>query len=333
MIASAHQYDADVDELLADTAETLFRAHAGAERLRSLDAGGWSAASWRHVEEVGLHLLEVPEELGGAGGSFAYTATALRAAGRHLAQLPLAGTSAASWLLAEAGVEIPAGPLAIGRAEQRLPYARHAACVVLLGDDELEVGPPTAFEIISGENVAGEPRDVVVSTGAATRHPVERDLVRGAVLRLACARAAETVGVLEAVHQLSLEHVRVREQFGLPIARFPVVRERIALMAEEVAAARAAFDVARFALGGDGAEIAVAAAKVRSATAGREVARLAHQLHGAVGVTTEHALQLYTRRLWAWRDEDGTEREWAEVLGRAFSGGDAWSLLVEAAPV
>jgi acyl-CoA dehydrogenase len=333
VIASTHLYDAEVDRLLSDTADALFRRHAGAERLRELDAGGWSEEAWRQAEEVGLHLLEVPEELGGAGGSFAYTSTALRAGGRHLAQLPLADTSTAAWLLASARVEVPAGPMGIGLPGRPVPHGRHAAAVVFVRDDELEVVPAAALAISRGENIAGEPRDAATAREPGTRHAVEGDLIRGARLRLACARAAETVGVLEGVEQLTLAHVRAREQFGVPIARFPVVRERLAVVAEEVAAARAALDVARLALAGDDAEIAVAAAKVRSATAARDVARLAHQLHGAIGVTTEHSLQWYTRRLWAWRDEDGSEREWAELLGRALSEGDAWARLVEAAPV
>jgi acyl-CoA dehydrogenase len=333
VIASTRQYDAETDELVADTADALFRRHAGQEHLRELDAGGWSETAWRQAEDVGLHLLEVPEDLGGAGGSFAYTATALRAGGRYLAQAPLGDTSTAAWLLAEVGAQIPPGPLAIGLAGRPVPYGRHAAAVVFVRGDELELVPASGLGVAPAENLAGEPRDAVTPTESGTRHPVERDVVRGVELRLACARAAETVGVLEGVQQLTLDHVRIREQFGVPIARFPVVRDRLAVMAEEVAAARAALDVARLALGGNDAEIAVAAAKVRGATAGRDVARLAHQLHGAIGVTTEHTLQLYTRRLWAWRDEDGTEREWAELLGRALSAGDAWERLVEAAPV
>jgi acyl-CoA dehydrogenase len=45
--------------------------------------------------------------------------------------------------------------------------------------------------------------------------------------------------------------------------------------------------------------------------------RIAHQVHGAIGFTYEHALHFFTRRLWAWRGELGTAEEWARVLGRA----------------
>ena len=62
-----------------------------------------------------------------------------------------------------------------------------------------------------------------------------------------------------------------------------------------------------------------AAARSLAGTAATEVARGAHQLHGAMGVTREHPLHLATRRLWSWRDEYGTQRSWAAMLGAALT--------------
>jgi acyl-CoA dehydrogenase len=75
---------------------------------------------------------------------------------------------------------------------------------------------------------------------------------------------------------------------------------------------------------------ATAAAKLATARAATMVARLAHQLHGAIGMTREHRLQLWTRRLWSWRQEGGTEDEWAARLGGGVleAGEDAlWAFL------
>jgi len=54
-------------------------------------------------------------------------------------------------------------------------------------------------------------------------------------------------------------------------------------------------------------------------------ASIAHQVHGAIGFTYEHALQFATRRLWSWRAEFGGESEWAAELGRSVAerGADA----------
>ncbi|MFB9743737.1 acyl-CoA dehydrogenase family protein [Pseudonocardia sulfidoxydans] len=111
-----------------------------------------------------------------------------------------------------------------------------------------------------------------------------------------------------------------REQFGRPIGRFQAIQQQLALAAAEVAAGGAAAESAARVVVRDGitaptAELAVAAAKVRTGQAATEVARVAHQVHGAIGFTREHDLRLTTTRLWAWRDEDGTDGDWAQRIG------------------
>ena len=63
--------------------------------------------------------------------------------------------------------------------------------------------------------------------------------------------------------------------------------------------------------------VRIAVAKSRAGEAAGIAAPLAHQLHGAIGVTEEYQLHYFTRQLWAGRDEFGTEREWNELVGRA----------------
>jgi len=61
----------------------------------------------------------------------------------------------------------------------------------------------------------------------------------------------------------------------------------------------------------------VAAAKQVAGTAVETCAAIAHAVHGAIGVTAEYDLQLYTRRLWAWAGEFGSSLYWAGMLGEA----------------
>jgi len=70
----------------------------------------------------------------------------------------------------------------------------------------------------------------------------------------------------------------------------------------------------------------------RTAQAAHEGALIAHQVHGAIGVTDEYALHHATLRLWAWREEFGNEAAWAMELGRAIcaaGAGRLWPTLTQ----
>jgi acyl-CoA dehydrogenase len=124
--------------------------------------------------------------------------------------------------------------------------------------------------------------------------------------------AAAAAGALD--HAIA--HTRTREQFGRPLARFQAVQQHLAVLAGHAMAARAAAE------SGD-----EAAAKIVAGRAAGEAARIAHQLHGALGYSDEHPLHRFTRALWAARDEDGTEAEWAARLGSRMAGAELWPRL------
>ena len=100
----------------------------------------------------------------------------------------------------------------------------------------------------------------------------------------------------------------------------------VAVMAAHACAATAAAGAASLALGSEFFEEAVAMAKARVGEASAEVAATAHQVHGAMGYCQEYPLHYRTKRLWSWRDEFGSEREWQVRIGRKAmaSGGIAF---------
>jgi acyl-CoA dehydrogenase len=98
----------------------------------------------------------------------------------------------------------------------------------------------------------------------------------------------------------------------------------LAILAGHSAAASRCVDAAfdRVAEGGDvGFEAAVA--KIRCGEAAGVAASIAHQTHGAIGFTDEHRLHCYTRRLWSWRSEFGSEAYWSGVLGQRVAAAGA----------
>jgi acyl-CoA dehydrogenase len=139
-------------------------------------------------------------------------------------------------------------------------------------------------------------------------------------LRSALGRALLMAGAGGEVLALAVRHAAHREQFGRPIARLQAVGQELAAAGAEVAAVRAATLAAartadRAGFGAEETFVAVAAAKIRAGMAATELARIAHQVHGAAGLVHGQRLATLTARLWAWRDEDGAESHWARLLG------------------
>jgi acyl-CoA dehydrogenase len=335
------------DSIIVDTATRIFQDLCEPATVNEAENGVWPKALWNALEESGLPLAWVPEDLGGAGATMADGFAVLRVAGRFAVPVPLAETLMAGWLLARAGITVPNGPMTfapvhadghivlrndgrLGGGARRVPCARNAGHIAVLA--HRENGPAVALvtaanlPIRQSTSLAGEPRDNVSFEGAVPEavRPVALDQDRlvafGAAVRL-----QQMAGALEKILEQSVQHALDRSQFGRPIAKFQAVQHNLAMLAGEVAAASAAADVAAEACSDPENNIAeVAIAKVRGGEAAGTGAAIAHQVHGAMGFTYEHSLHHATRRLWAWREEFGNEAVWAQRLGKmvAAQGAD-----------
>ncbi len=330
------------ESLLTEAIVRIFGDHYTSERLQAAKAAGWSEPLWRALEETGMTLVSVPEEHGG-GGEFDEAIEALRLAGKHCAAVPFAETALlGGWALAQARMAIPEGPLAfvvaphagelsVAQAQGRwkiegvlrdVAWARMAAALVVVAPHEAGAVvariPRAQYDVRPAENLAHEardevtlaaelPADAVGSCGAVT---TERAWRRGALTR-----AVLTSGALDRILELTLAYVRQRSQFGRTLIQFQAVQQELARLAGEAAIAKAAALAAAAHIDDPDAELYVAAAKVKAGEAAYSGASIAHQLHGAIGVTDEYLLHHSTLRLWSWRTEYGTEAQWAQRLG------------------
>jgi acyl-CoA dehydrogenase len=345
----------NTDNIIVDTATRIFRDLCEPAAVNDAEKGVWPKALWDALEESGLTVAWIPDDLGGAGATMADGFAVLRASGQFAAPVPLAETLMAGWLLARAGITVPGGPVTIapihadghitlgadgrlnGRA-RRVPFARnagHIAVVAHRGSDRVvALVPASGLAIRHDQSLAGEPRDDVTFDGAVAEivkpADVDEDMIQcfGAAVRL-----QQMAGALEKILDQSVQWALDRSQFGRPIAKFQAVQHNLATLAGEVAAAGAAADLAAEACSGKEIGIAdVAIAKVRAGEAAGAGAAIAHQVHGAMGFTYEHSLHHATRRLWAWREEFGNEAVWAQRLGRmvAAAGADQlWPLITQ----
>ena len=113
------------------------------------------------------------------------------------------------------------------------------------------------------------------------------------------ATAAETVGAMEAMNEMTLEYSKTRVQFGQPIGSYQVVQHRLADMFMAQEQGRSMAMLATMSLDNDDpAERRhdFALAKVGIGQAGRYVSQSAVQMHGGIGMTEEYAVGHYFRR-------------------------------------
>jgi acyl-CoA dehydrogenase len=142
------------------------------------------------------------------------------------------------------------------------------------------------------------------------------------------------MGALDAACEMTVAHTGERVQFGRQLNKFQAVQHSLAAMAGEIERARAATTLAVTAAGDYGfdhpaTDYAVTVAKVAVGRAVDPVTTIAHQLHGAIGVTAEHRLWTATMRARSWVDEFGTTASYARKLGRmALAAEDPWDIVV-----
>jgi acyl-CoA dehydrogenase len=366
--------------LIAETTRRILGDLADPQTINKA-GDGWKAPAWAALEEAGLTLAWVPENLGGAGAELADGFAVLRQAGRFAAAVPIAETLLAGWLLSRAGISAPKGAMTCGPAREgdrlvlgangtlsgslrSVPFAKDAKHLAVLARREnggagVALVEVSQVRIAEGTSIGGDPLNAI--TFAGVRPLAIKDAPAGVdeqslLLMGAAVRAMQMAGALEAILELAVAYANERVAFERPIAKFQAVQHNLARLAGEVAVAIAAAGSAADAIAnaspgvpppltpprkGEGdmsrkgdlaVFLEVASAKIRVGEAATEGAGIAHQVLGAIGFTQEHTLHRFTRRLWAWRDDFGSESAWAVKLGQlvAAKGADGlWPMLAE----
>ena len=348
----------DSDTLIIDTTTRIFQELADPQAVIAAADDSWKAALWNALEEAGLTLAWIHEDYGGAGVAISDGFDILNVAGRHAVSVPLAETLLAGWLLEQASLHVPQGPMTVAMGGRAKPlrikegnlhgrargvpfpaFADHVACVAVSDScPQVVLVKTESVDIEASLGMAGDELGQMVFNRApaiaaaplANTSSPEDIMLMGAAMR-----AQQIAGALQAVLDLSVSYAHERHAFGRPIAKFQAVQQNLARLAGETAAAKAVaasagdtinhaeiFDAAVF--------LEVAAAKIRCGEAATEGAAIAHQAHGAMGFTDEYVLHRFTLRMFQWRDDFGSEAEWAADLGAivAANGADQlWPML------
>ena len=327
--------DAELVGLVRDCFSRTFTPEAVADVERE----GPSPRLWQSIDELGLPLVGIDEEHGGSGGSLLDLLTVMEGSGRYAVALPLAETSLAAWLLARAGAQVPAGALCVvpdpgdltlagGRltgTAAHVPWVRGAARIVAVLPDEsartqVVTIDPEDLAVTAGTDLAGMPRDTIRAIDVAVEsYPAEigadEVLLRGALLR-----SAQMAGAITAVFELTKTYVEQRVQFGKPIGMFQSVQAHLVELAQASALSALSVDRAGAAALRWPASFEIIATKSLANRHAGLATRAAHQAHGAIGMTQEYALQLFSRRLHTWRGDFGDETTLNLRLGSGMAG-------------
>jgi len=299
--------------------------------VRAIEAGQPTTALWDAIEGSGFLDALIPEEHGGYGLPLSEVLGLLVAEGRHATPVPVGHTMLARAVISQAGGQVPRGPIAIapsgetkdGRiACRRVPYALVADWIVAPLAGRWLVLPKSAATCT--------PCGIHGSLHADLEWPSDADAACASSMPVAWREAgaviaaAHMAGGMERALEMSLQFANDRVQFGRSIGKFQAIQHQLAVMAENVAAARMAAEIGCDSAGPLPQPLRAAAAKARTSEAAALVAPMAHAIHGAIGVTAELDLQLFTRRLHEARADFGSERAWNAVIGRSLiAGGQA----------
>ena len=310
-----------MDALLTASFERLLQGVCSPAVVREVERNLDISELWAQSEASGYLDLLVP----GAGEAGLRDAFALwLACGAHALPLPLAQTMWARGLL---GAVAPAGPVALADRVQRtadgglfcagVPFGAVAQSLLLRTPDGDGWCVPLADASVQRSGVhASLQADIVLPSRPEGVVP----LPPGADLQAAGALITATLmaGALQRVLAMTLQYANDRTQFGKPIGKFQAVQQQLSVLAEQAFAARMAAQAACAESGLLPQRLLAAVAKARAAEAAEKAVAIAHAVHGAIGVTAEFDLQLWTRRLQEWRGDYGAASYWHAELGRAL---------------
>lgn len=328
----------EMHEFIVDSTNKILKKHVTKELVDASENGEWSEKLWDVLVESGLVSVGIDEDLGGTGGDATDAFAILRLAGKYAAPVPIFETIIAGWLLADRQVETTYVPTSfvlnfendISSQDftlSQVPWGRHVSQVVYIGNingsPKLAVLSTDDVEVKKNQNLAGEPFDELhfkgVDLETLTQFDVNQDEMFEKVMKLAAlGKSAMMVGAIEQILELSVFYAGERQQFGRPIGKFQAVQHHLTALTGETAAVLAALNYAIVAFEEGVIKEELPLTKMKVSEAAGKVSAIAHQLHGAIGMTHEHQLHQLSRRLWAWREDYGNESYWAKKLAKSY---------------
>ncbi len=218
----------------------------------------------------------------------------------RLARLPYTAEIALSMLLRPAlDLELPR-PFAVMEHGRPGRFVATAKTLIIIDGDNIGIAHPAEGDVEAlPDSLYAYPMGRLVGTPEIKSLSDEQAETVRTWMRIAC--AAEMAGLLKAAIDATVEHISVRKQFGRPLGTFQALRHR---MAECTVLAGGVRNLAlKAAWSGDAGDAALAAFHAQD-SATRTIYDV-HQMSGAMGMTLEMDLHLWTYRMKALLSELG----------------------------
>jgi alkylation response protein AidB-like acyl-CoA dehydrogenase len=292
------------------------------------------AVDWSSLVDAGWVGLEVPEEFGGAGATFAEVAVICEEMGRAASANSYLGSAVLAVgtlkvlqpsdtrdrLLAE--VASGAVRLAVAFEPEFVPDAEGADRILVIANG----GVAEPAVTVTPQPVLDETRRLAgVRADGDAAEVLRFDGDPGAVVqrlrdRAAVAVACDSLGLCEAMLSATVSYAKVRQQFGRPIGSFQAVKHACADMLVSLAVSRQLVEAAVQAIAEDRPDAGVAAAMAKSyvGSAAVDVAGKAMQLHGGIGYTWESGIHVYLKRAALNRSLFGSPADHRRELAKRY---------------
>jgi alkylation response protein AidB-like acyl-CoA dehydrogenase len=286
------------------TARDLLGERATPARVREhAEARTVDEALWRELSELGWPGIAVSERHGGQGLGQIELSILCEELGRTLAPVPFLPSAMAAAVIEHGEEDGPAQRwlpgLASGETVGALASVRDGVAELMVGGAEADVlvliDEDGSGRVLAAADAEVAPLDAIDPTRSAAR--VTAPDGAGEALGDACAGlgralicvSSDLVGVCDRALQMTVEYVKDRKQFGVPVGSYQAVSHRCAQMLLDTERARSAAAFAAWTADADPERLAEAAAmaKAASSDAGKDVAAAAIQLHGGIGFTWE----------------------------------------------
>lgn len=322
------------------TARELLAERAKPERVREhAEARTTDTQLWRELCELGWPGIAIAEEHGGQGLGQIELSILCEELGRSLAPVPFLGSALAATVITQDGSEeqrqrlLPSlasgeataalGTHADGVAELVLDGPQASFFVMIDRDGTGRLLNATEVEVTPVQSVDPTRSTARVSFAEEAGEPVGSGGACAGLDRALVSVSSELVGVCDRALSMTVEYVKERKQFGVPVASYQAVSHRCAQMLLETEKARSTAAFAAWSADSDFEQLAQAAAmaKACASSAGREVTASAIQMHGGIGFTWEADVHwLYKRAQIDAALLGGAKRHRARIAGILASG-------------